>query len=196
MAVIIGFDVAPGATIALAMIRDMQSSEGSGIRCHLFRLQPIAGKWSHQISLNTFEVLVWSCLLAQLPLVRGPNTRVAACVWCHWYQPEQLLKWYLCFHSKKPFASLPEPPETWPPQCVPSCDESSFSSGCVCTKIALFPSQLPGACEMGALWDLWGEVTTSLPMKLWLDPQVWSRWDPTQFELSPPGTFECWDNFQ
>lgn len=44
MAVIIGFDVAPGATIALAMIRDMQSSEGSGIRCHLFRLQPIAGK--------------------------------------------------------------------------------------------------------------------------------------------------------
>lgn len=71
MAVIIGFDVAPDVTIALAMICDMQSSEGSGIRCHLSRLQPIAGKWSHQISLNTFEVLVWSCLLAQLSLVCG-----------------------------------------------------------------------------------------------------------------------------
>lgn len=39
-------------------------SQSSGMRCHASRLHPVAGKWSDQISLNTFEMLIWNCILA------------------------------------------------------------------------------------------------------------------------------------
>lgn len=38
-------------------------SQSSGMRWHPSRLHPVAGKWSDQISLNTFEMLIWNYIL-------------------------------------------------------------------------------------------------------------------------------------
>lgn len=65
-------------------------SQSSGMGWHPSRLHPVAGKWSDQISLNTFEVLIWNCIL--------DLWRASSCILseqCSWHLPWETV------HSKR-----------------------------------------------------------------------------------------------
>lgn len=103
--------------------------------------------------------------------------------WYHWYLLEQVLNWCLQFYSKELSQSV-----AMSQNVAPFVDHLVRSS-CIWTNIVIFPSKL--SQELGkespheicrCEWD--HRVKTFIPLRLWLHPKAWGRWNPTQLELN------------
>lgn len=82
------------------------------------------------------------------------------------------------------FASLPLCPHN-----VAACVDLLVRSSCICTKIGFFPSKLSQELGKESPHETCGHkwhhrVKTFIPLRLWLHPQAWGRWNPAQLELN------------